>query len=212
MGGLRHWVILSLMLGLTMLPAGSGLIRTRAVQRMELSQDLLPEPGRLHAERVRLYGIGLGDSKRILFQATQVRRLIIDDEPDVAFDVVYLYRDWIALRTEMNLAAYRIRGSTVEAISLFGRLPRTTATVPRFETLAPNPLQELLQACNDPVVRDRILGVAERAVTGGRPPERTEMYHYDGGRIELDYTLYHFQHPHPSTSETCRLTFQQEAS
>lgn len=212
MGGLRHWAILSLMLGLTMLPAGSGLIRTEAAQGVELSQDPLPEPGSLHAERVRLYGIGLGDSKRIVFQATQARRLIIDDEPDVAFDVVYLYRDWIALRTEMNLAAYRIRSGMVEVISLFGRLPRTTVTVPRFETLAPNPLRKLLQACNDPVVRDRILGVAERVVTGGRPPEHTEMFHYDGGRIELEYTLYHFQHPHPSTSETCRLTFRQEES
>jgi hypothetical protein len=212
MAGLRLWVVLSLLLGVFILTAGSGLIGMGAAQGVELSQDPLPDAGRLHAERIRLYGIGLGDRKRIVFRAAQVRRLISDDEPDAAFDVVYLYRDWIALRTEMNLAAYRIRGGTVEAISLFGRLPRTTVTVPRFETLAPNPLRELLQGCNDPVVRDRILGAAEGAVTGGRPPERTETYRYDGGRIELEYTLYHFQHPRPTTSETCRLTFQQVTS
>lgn len=126
MAGLRHWAVLFLMLGLTMLPAGSGLIRTEAAQKLELSQDPLPEPGRLHAERVRLYGIGLGDTKRVVFMATQARRLLIDDEPDVAFDVVYFYQDWIALRTDINQAAYRVRGGTVEAISLFGRLPRTT--------------------------------------------------------------------------------------
>jgi hypothetical protein len=212
MAGLRHRLVFALVLGLTMLPAGSGLIRTEASQGVELSQDPLPEPGGLHAEHVRLYGIGLGDTKRVLFQAAQVRRLFLDDEPDVAFDVVYLYRDWIALRTDINLAAYRIRGGTVEAISLFGRLSRTTATVPRFETMAPNPLRELLQACNDPVVRDRILGMADQAMTGGTPPERVETYRYDGGRIELEYTLYHFQHPRPTTSETCRMTFQRDAS
>jgi hypothetical protein len=212
MAGIRHWVILSLMLASAILPSGSGLIRTEATQGIELSQDPLPERGRLRAEHVRLYGIGLGDSKRVLFQAAQARRLFLDDEPDVAFDMVYLYRDWIALRTDINLAAYRIRRGAVEAISLFGRLPHTTATVARFEILAPNPLRELLQACNDPVVRDRILGVADQAVTGGTPPERAETYRYDGGRIELEYTLYHFQHPRPSTSETCRITFQPEAS
>lgn len=212
MAGIRHWVVLFALLGLIMLPAGSGLIRTEATQATELSQDPLPEAGRLRAEHVRLYGIRLGDHKRVVIQMAQLRRLLIDDETDVAFDVVYLFRDWIALRTETNVAAYRIRGGTVEAISLFGRLPRTTGTVPRFETMAPNPLRELLQACNDSGVRDRILGGADQMVTGGTPPERAETYRYDGGRIELEYTLYHFQHPRPSTSETCRMTFQREAS
>jgi hypothetical protein len=212
MAGVHHRVVLAFLLGLIMLPAGSGLPRTEAVQKLELSQDPLPGPGRLHAERIRLYGIGLGDAKRVVLQAAEARGVLVEDEPDVAFDVVYLYRDWIAVRTEMNLAAYRIRGGTVEAISLFGRLPRTTVTVPRFETLAPNPLRELMQACNDPVVRDRILGVADQTVTGGAPPERVETYRYDGGQIELEYTLFHFQHPRPTTSETCRLTFQRKAS
>jgi hypothetical protein len=212
MAGVHQRVVLTFLLGLIMLPAGSGLLRTEAVQKLELSQDPLPGPGRLHAERILLYGIGLGDAKRVVLQAAEARGVLVDDEPDVAFDVVYLYRDWIAVRTEMNLAAYRIRGGTVEAISLFGRLPRTTVTVPRFETLAPNPLRELMQACNDPVVRDRILGAADHALTGGAPPERVETYRYDGGQIELEYTLFHFQHPRPATSETCRLTFQRKAS
>jgi len=211
MPGNRRWSMLSLVLGLTMFPAGSDLSRTEATQGIELSQDPLPEPGQLHAERVRLYGIGLGDSKRVVFQAAQARNLVIDHEPDVAFDIVYLYRDWIAVRTEINLAAYRIRGGRVEAISLFGRLARTTATVPRFEALAPNALRELLQSCDDPSVRERILGPPEKVVRRGTPPERMEAYLYGGGRIELEYTLYHFQHPRPSTSETCRLTFQREA-
>jgi hypothetical protein len=154
----------------------------------------------------------LGDSKRAALRAARARELFADDETDVAFDLVCLYRDWIALRVEVNLAAHRIRGGTVEAISLFGRLPRTTGSVPRFEALAPDPLRQLLQACDDAVVRGRTLGVAELAVTGGRPPERTETYRYNGGRIELEYTLYHSQHPQPSTSETCRLTYQREAS
>jgi hypothetical protein len=69
--GNRRWSMLSLVLGLTMLPAGSDLSRTEATQGIELSQDQLPEPGQLHAERVSLYGIGLGDSKRVVFQAAR---------------------------------------------------------------------------------------------------------------------------------------------
>jgi hypothetical protein len=212
MTGRRGWSIFLVALMLAMLPAGGRLDPVEPWQGVELSQDPLPERGRLHAGRVRLYGIRLGDSKRAVLRATRARELLADDETDVVFDLVYLYRDWIALRFEVNLAAYRIRGGTVEAISLFGRLPRTTGSVPRFEALAPDPLRELLQACNDPAVRERTLRVAERAVTGGRAPERTETYWYDGGRIELEYTLYQFQHPRPSSSETCRLTFQREAS
>jgi hypothetical protein len=105
MAPLRLWPVIALVLGLIMLPAGSGLIRTEASQGVELSRDPLPGPGRLHAEQVRLYEVGLGDSKGLLFQAAQVRRLLIDDETDVDFDVVYLYRDWIALRTDINVAA-----------------------------------------------------------------------------------------------------------
>ncbi len=212
MAGRGHWSALLLMLGMALLPAGSRMVATEAVQGVELSRDPLPLPGRLHAAGVRLYGIALGDTKATVLHAARARKLFIDDETDAAFDVVYLYRDWIALRTEINLAAYRIRGGAVEAISLFGRLPRTTNAVPRFEAVAPGPLRELLHACNEPGVRERILGGAEQSLTGGTAPERTETYRYDNGRIELEYTLYQFQHPQPSTSETCRLTFQREAS
>ncbi len=196
------------MLGLTLLPAGSGLAAAEAVEGVELSRDPLPAPGGLHAARVRLFGIALGDTKAAVLRAARARKLLIEDETDAAFDVVYLYRDRIALRSESNLAAYRIRGGAVEAISLFGRMPRSTNTVSRFKAVAPGPLRELLRACNEPGVRERILGVAEQSLAGGTAPERTETYRYDNGRIELEYTLYQFQHPQPSTSETCRLTFQ----
>lgn len=185
---------------------------TTAKGEIELSQHPLPLPGILRANLVRLFGVRLGDSKRAVLNAGQARNLLIDDETDSAVDVVYFYRDRLAALTEVNLAAYRIRGGMVDAISLFGRLPRTTETVPRFEAVAPDSLKALLQACKDPVVRERILGAAEHATTGGTPPERTETYRYDCGRMELENTLYHFQHPRPSTSENCRLTFQRQGS